>query len=284
MDKNNEQKNAVETPKSIENESALLALGNNQGLYFIYKKTERIAAAAHLVTNLIKDSEPLKNQIRKKSLDLVSDTMSSCADSVTQKRGGEKLVLSFVEFISLFEIAYLNKMISDMNYAVMKRELHSVIELIKRDVLANIQSLIFSSHFFTVPDVDQANSEFTQRTSSFPEYPGVTSAHTVSADPVFYKGHENKGQHVSLRNVPDTAQLKQKEKSEIVIKDKSSQGDRRQTILNIVKAKKEISITDVVGSIKGCSEKTIQRELLAMVHAGVLKKQGERRWSKYTLA
>ena len=43
-------------------------------------------------------------------------------------------------------------------------------------------------------------------------------------------------------------------------------------------------IKDVSPLISGCSEKTIQRELLAMVYAGILRKMGEKRWSRYSLA
>ena len=59
---------------------------------------------------------------------------------------------------------------------------------------------------------------------------------------------------------------------------------RQSIIINLLKRKKEIMIKDVTPLIKGCSEKTIQRELMAMVNAGVLKKHGEKRWSRYSLA
>ena len=59
---------------------------------------------------------------------------------------------------------------------------------------------------------------------------------------------------------------------------------RQSTIISILKRKKEIMIKDVSPLISGCSEKTIQRELSAMVQTGVLKKIGEKRWSRYTLA
>lgn len=59
---------------------------------------------------------------------------------------------------------------------------------------------------------------------------------------------------------------------------------RQSTIIALLKRKKEIMIKDVASLIDDCSEKTIQRELLAMVDAGILKKIGEKRWSKYTLA
>ena len=59
---------------------------------------------------------------------------------------------------------------------------------------------------------------------------------------------------------------------------------RQNIIITILKRKKEIMIKDVSPIISGCSEKTIQRELLAMVQAGILRKVGEKRWSRYSLA
>jgi predicted HTH transcriptional regulator len=73
---------------------------------------------------------------------------------------------------------------------------------------------------------------------------------------------------------------KPKEFGAVSVKKNSRQG----IIIAILKRKKDIMIKDVSSLIPGCSEKTIQRELLAMVQAGVLKKIGEKRWSHYVLA
>lgn len=62
---------------------------------------------------------------------------------------------------------------------------------------------------------------------------------------------------------------------------KKRQSDRRDSILSLFKNRERISIKDAAGSIIGCSEKTIQRELLALVAEGVLAKEGERRWTTY---
>lgn len=59
---------------------------------------------------------------------------------------------------------------------------------------------------------------------------------------------------------------------------------RQSIIIGLLKRKKEIMIKDVSPLISGCSEKTIQRELSAMVTAGILRKIGEKRWSRYSLA
>lgn len=59
---------------------------------------------------------------------------------------------------------------------------------------------------------------------------------------------------------------------------------RQNIIIAILRRKKEVMIKEVSPLISGCSEKTIQRELSAMVQAGLLRKVGEKRWSRYSLA
>jgi len=59
--------------------------------------------------------------------------------------------------------------------------------------------------------------------------------------------------------------------------------DRREAILSVIRAKQRASIKDISHLIRGVSEKTIQRELLALIAQGIVLKQGERRWSTYTL-
>lgn len=59
---------------------------------------------------------------------------------------------------------------------------------------------------------------------------------------------------------------------------------RQSTIIAILKRKKEVMIKDIMPLIDGCGEKTIQRELTEMVRLGILKKIGDKRWSRYTLS
>ena len=56
---------------------------------------------------------------------------------------------------------------------------------------------------------------------------------------------------------------------------------KREQILGFIKEGVEYSIREVVGGVSGYSEKTIQRELSALVSLGILEKKGERRWSTY---
>lgn len=60
--------------------------------------------------------------------------------------------------------------------------------------------------------------------------------------------------------------------------------ERRTRILTVLQAKGTASIKDIAEVIHDCSEKTIQRELNAMIEDNKVKRQGERRWSTYSVA
>jgi predicted HTH transcriptional regulator len=65
------------------------------------------------------------------------------------------------------------------------------------------------------------------------------------------------------------------------VKDTGASG-RRDSIVEIIQAKGgSANIKDISTVIRGVSEKTVQRELAALIESGVLRKEGERRWSTY---
>jgi len=74
-------------------------------------------------------------------------------------------------------------------------------------------------------------------------------------------------------------------KKEIVPKGHTGElGSRADTILGILKATGESSISSIAAQLPSVSEKTVQRELITLVERGVVNRVGERRWSKYKLA
>lgn len=75
--------------------------------------------------------------------------------------------------------------------------------------------------------------------------------------------------------------------SDIRVKDnlveKGKKVDRKTAILEVLKNRSNLTVKDVAQVVTGCSEKTIQRELIELVEKGVVKREGERRWSRYSL-
>lgn len=58
---------------------------------------------------------------------------------------------------------------------------------------------------------------------------------------------------------------------------------RRDQILALFVRGVDVSIKDIAARIKGCSEKTIQRELNALLYDNLIERIGEKRWSRYVL-
>jgi DNA-binding HxlR family transcriptional regulator len=88
-------------------------------------------------------------------------------------------------------------------------------------------------------------------------------------------------EEVRLKDTPKSAPPKVEKKEMVIIDDRKS--SRRDQVLSLL-SKDPISIKDISEKIVGCSEKTIQRELNALVDAQKITRIGEKRWSRYTLA
>lgn len=58
---------------------------------------------------------------------------------------------------------------------------------------------------------------------------------------------------------------------------------RKDRIIDILKDKGSATIKDITDVVTDCSEKTVQRELIALIKDGIVHREGERRWSRYSI-
>jgi predicted HTH transcriptional regulator len=63
----------------------------------------------------------------------------------------------------------------------------------------------------------------------------------------------------------------------------SQMTDRAERIKTVLEAKPQATIKDISEIITDVSEKTIQRELNSLIEKGQVIREGERRWSKYSV-
>lgn len=59
--------------------------------------------------------------------------------------------------------------------------------------------------------------------------------------------------------------------------------ERRRAIKDTLAVKGQVTIKDILEKMPDFSEKTLQRELISMINEGVVVKDGERRWRRYSL-
>lgn len=220
--------------------------------FFIFKKTERIVSALYIISSFLSDTAPARISIRDIANNLLKDTLELSNRHLNENK---KLIIVIKGFAN---ISILINAISDvgemskMNAEILLEEIEKISEiLIKTWSNKNMGSKLFDPSFFEI-NTDECTG-YNQRDIK----DNIT-------DNVLYK-------NTSMKSSGQTGS----------IKDKSN---RQETIISMLKKDKILTIKDFSKNIKGCSEKTIQRELINLMSKGVLKKEGERRWSKYSLA
>ncbi len=228
-------------------------------LIYIFKKTEKITAALYLVSGLLKDTEPIKWELRDKGMDLISSSFMASSSVPGDKNSViQSLFSAALETVSILNIARISNLISEMNHKLLIREIDQVVGMLKDRLAQNAENAgyILSESFFRTPDL--FTSGFKSDSPSTP----------ASAFP-------SKGQN-SGKNL-------YKGPSNPIERSTSKKTERQEAILSLLRTQSGLTIKDFSRVIKGCSEKTIQRELLELVDRGIVKKEGERRWSTYSL-
>ncbi len=233
-------------------------LSNHKSQY-IFKKTKKIANASYLLTDHIKDTEPIKWAIRKNASDILCAEMSFIESTRT------KLFPVILNLRSFFETAFVARLVSQSNAQIMMSQLDILLEEINNLGMSESAEQLVTDSFFAVeklvlPSRENVSESLLRDKVFVPKNEGVS-----------YKGQSNnKGQEVYKRhNVLETEDFDKRQ--------------RRENILAIIKQNKEVMIKDISAKIKNCSEKTIQRELNSMLALHLIKKTGERRWSRYSL-
>ncbi|MEK7612577.1 MAG: hypothetical protein AAB449_00295 [Patescibacteria group bacterium] len=212
--------------------------------YFCYLKAEKIAH----VLSLLADRSPQSHaSLIKDSAELAGELPSTLVHFAA---GGVEKAMVLADLFSLLSHLRLmgtNRTVSTENVAILTQELEQVVERIATE---DHPSPFITSADFSVPSL----------ADRFTATPLLASKIPTSRLKDIHKG-QSKGQ-----NGQD-----------------GSKGQKRSIqILDFIRTgSKRASIKDIVKIVTDCSEKTIQRELGYLIDQGLIKKEGERRWSVY---
>lgn len=249
-----EEKNLKDTQKDTVKDTVPSPVSYQAGalVSISYAKTHKLITALYMVTDIIDKNEPLRNKLRTLGVEIISDiyhTPSAACIKISE-------VMSFLDIASTMDI------ISKMNCNILKKEFLGLDQSIKESNSKpiNINKQIDLSEFFVESPVPIS-----------PPSKGHTRI-GVQKGSTLMKVLSDKLVHTNSK-AQDFDVLKKQ---------------RRGEITDLIQKKGgSATITDIkdsaYGSLSSCGEKTLQRELVSMAKDGVLKKTGEKRWSKYSL-
>ena len=238
-------------------------------IIFVYNKTERLISALYLVTNLFHDSEPLKWSLRDRGVCLLCEILP-VQRHVSNKKSNE-IRPRISELISMLKVANRSGILSDMNYRLLEEDFIKLHELVSVDMEPNLGFSV--SEYFQKYDPDIYSEKYSKK--FLPEM--VRDLTGI--------GHSKR--HGMSDRMSDTKtrrlQNSKRKKDHVVsVKKGSNVQNRRNQILKLAKKNGSVTVTEVVEIITDCSEKTIQRDLVSLVNEGVLDRNGERRWTRYS--
>ena len=229
-----------------------IVLSNTSQRDHIYKalllKTERLASAIYLITGLMDTGDILRLKLRSASVDSVNDLYSIGQSSGDSGAHVPDKILKRISYISsLLEIGLAGELISQMNYSILKNEYSKLGDvLVRSQVIKGVGSFILQSSFF--------GNDLSDLTNMTPD---------------------------CIKDINKTA-------GQMSVRKGTDKMSRQDLIVKIIKDGSEYTIKDILSEVSAiavggidCSEKTIQRDLLSLVAGGILKKKGEKRWSRY---
>lgn len=239
----------------------------------IAKKTEKISTAIYMVTDFVHESEPIRNRLRSLSLSLISDIRKVGRHSVEpQYLVIEEVRATSEEILVLIQLAGTVGLISEMNARIIRNELEKIqkeFEVLYGTPRTNVATHPGYANVILTPDMFEV----------------PTATENFLATPKDYQAFSYKGQKDNSNVLYKNDFLSTKNTNSVNKKlDVGIKIARRNDVLNVVKANVTASIKDVKFVLKDLNEKTIQRELFALVQEGILVKEGEKRWSVYRVA
>ena len=239
----------MNTKDTTINDNNFKKLINNDSYFrHIFKKTEKIVSVVFYIIQNIdidKKSETQVSNIASKAHFAHENALRTLeVKPATSKEVLEQFAQSLVGLDSTLRIASATNLITNDVLAVVVNEIDVVLRGLKSYI--NINSPADNNLLF--------------------------SSQTLSS--VFANSNSEQPRVLKTKSSPHT----QGSTSTVATTD-----DRRTRIKTILEAKKEATIKDISEIITDVSEKTIQRELNAMIEENSVKRHGERRWSKYSL-
>ena len=222
----------------------------------IQSKVFELTLALYRVTDFFPEGEALRRHLRQKANDVLGSVAEYSA-SEDQERAVLGMLAHIQTIHSYLGVARAMRFVKPINLTVLEREYRALEDFFTRE-LDNQKTNRYSS------SEERKNGAFHEREARKSEHSEVQSMRT------------------SPRAAPRPAAVAA-DTPRVFTEKSSALNDRQKTILAHIEAQKQARISDFFHFFDGISSKTIQRDLHDLVSRDILKREGEKRWTTYTL-
>jgi hypothetical protein len=145
--------------KSKKDHNPIDFFSKDESFVFIYKKTEKLATALYMVTNLFSDSEPMKWTLRTKVSNLLSFVIGF--KDILQSREDEfinEVKTKVLEIVSLLEVSSRSGLVSQMNFSILRSEFVYMLDFLSHFRKVATHHMDLKENFFEIPKTSGAPS------------------------------------------------------------------------------------------------------------------------------
>ncbi len=268
------------------NNQGQASLSNNisGNQYSLPSAIERLTEALFMVTGLFEENY-IKDKIQQNAVEILS-LSHELVTLPLSLRHDVVFEMGYLmrETESFIRVSKSNGFISEMNGEILLSEFKKIREKIShRNFVFSTDKNRLSESFFLPKEesTDFSEKDISLGSSRFFNYKDNIESNNQIKDSVKDNIKTNQNVLYGNKGIKSVIGIK---RQDVSVNKNNSKNDRRDLILKIINKNKNSTIKDISSMISGCSEKTIQRELSALVGENVLKKTGEKRWTRYFLA
>lgn len=218
-------------------------------LYFCYLKTEKIAHALMYLTQRNSAQESTSLEALLQAVSLLPGTLARLAAGQIDEAS---VLAELFEVLSLVRVSVSANHISETNGRIIVQEYENIARKIALEKNASPLSLQ-DLQVEPLPAKPERSAALLapRPLENMSLNQGQNKGHSIG-----HKGHDFLTPHDPMT-------------------------ERSADILKIIQERKRVSIKDIAKVIQSCSEKTLQRDLASLIRRGLIRKEGERRWSVY---
>lgn len=250
---------------------------NDYKFFFIYKKSSKLLSAICLLIDSKNRIGQLKDDLYESTHQLIKDIL--CLNGLELKESIMNAERRILHIIALLSSASIIDIIDKDNADILIREYSELLEIIPK--LSRNPPNIDDQRIFSdfQADFQKLNDEYKRDQTSLNDK--NNTAHSRN----FHKfgSYEN----LANRNINEVRKT-----DPVLLGNKGHNGtnasqkdiERENIAIKVINEGGSASIKDISVHMKDVSEKTVQRLLISMLSKGLIRREGDRRWSRYLLA